>query len=164
MDVTEGVNSYGTLDEFKEYLKGRYGSEVVNTVPSRAALLITAARELDLLICGSKPATATQAMLFPVAGGCGCIPRAVKVAQFEIAINLATIGGVPGSIASESSGQEVTEIKAGSVGLKFGSSSTKSVSRAKGNPLLTDNVKALLSPYGLCDTGGGTTIVKVYRG
>jgi hypothetical protein len=155
--IIVGQNSYVSVADFNDYMSGRFGADAIGAVTDVTALIATAARELDLMICGSVKATADQKMLFPILGGGGVIPDNVKAAQCELAIAIAEAGGVPGAAVA---GQTVTEIKAGSVGLKFGSADVESGS----NRIHTDTVKALLAPYGLCKSGNKSRVIPVVRG
>jgi len=151
MTITVGENSYVTIQEADDYFADKYGYDKWSTEPNKEGALISAAQQLDIRCTWfDSPVAADQAMAFPRTPGANPTPQNIKDAQCEIAYRIVDTGST-----QTNSGDPLTELKAGSVTLKFKASSSS-------NPLINDLTSNLLSPYGLC-SGGSTKLIPIER-
>ncbi|RLC88516.1 MAG: hypothetical protein DRJ03_02595 [Chloroflexi bacterium] len=152
--ITVGVDTYVTVLEADTYFAARYGYEswALLDEPTKEKALISAAQQLDLQCAwyGSR-VDDEQLLAFPRTPDADPVPQAIKDAQCEIAFAITTTGST-----STDGGDPLTELKAGSVTLKFEASST-------GNPLISNMTSSMLAPYGLCGGSGSTKLVPMER-
>jgi len=149
MTITVGTDTYVTVVEADAYLAVRYGYETWALLdePTKEKSLVSAAQQLDLLCVWYGDACEDdQVLAFPRTADCPDTPIAIKNAQCEIAYAINNAGST-----STDGGDPLTELKAGSVTLKFDAGSTA-------NPIVSDLTRDMLKPYGLC-SGGSTSIV-----
>ena len=146
--------SYNTVAEADAYFSAGYGYDkwpgLDNAAKQQA--LDSAQRQLDVSCTwyGDK-CDSSQDNAFPRTPDCPNVPADVKAAECEIAYNIVSTGST-----STGSGAQLTEIKAGSVGLKFEAG-------AAGNPLVNTLTTKLLLPYGMCSGSGTTTVIPIVR-
>ena len=155
MTATVGTNSYVNESEADTYFADKFGYDNWGTATSanKNASLVSATQQLDLLCSWYGYKTDTDQLLaFPRLPDADPVPQAVKDAQCEIAYGIITSGST-----SIEGGDPLTELKAGSVTLKFDAGSTP-------NPIINDLATKLLSQYGLCSGTGSTKIVQMVRG
>jgi len=149
---------YNSIADANAYFAARYGfnkwgalSDVV-----KESALVSANQILDSLCVWTGYKTSeSQEFAFP-RNGETVAPDAVLFSECEIAYLI-----IDNESVSTDSGDSVSELKAGSVSLKF-----NAISKA-GNPLVNGLVKTLLSPLGVCDFNLGTGASKtipIYRG
>jgi hypothetical protein len=152
MTAVIGTNSYVNVIEATAYFADKYGYTLWAGESDKDGALVSACQQLDNMCdwYGSKVSD-SQALAFPRTPDANPIPQVIKDAQCEIAYNIVSTGSV-----STDGGDPLTELKAGSVQLKFDAKST-------GNPLVNDLISRLLAPYGLCAGGGGTTLISIKR-
>ncbi len=152
MTIEVGTNSYVTVVEADAYFAAGYDFPKWDSEPNKEGALVSAAQQLDVqCIWAGDPCDADQAMSFPRTPDCPEIPQNIKNAQCEIAYRIVDTGST-----QTDTGDPLTEIKAGSVTIKFKASSP-------GNPLINTLTNKLLSGYGLCSGSGSTTIVPIVR-
>ncbi len=151
MAVIVGTNSYITVAEADAYFAERYGYDKWDLEPDKEGALISATQNLDMMCTwlGTK-CDDSQALAFPRTPDCPEVPQDIMDAQCEVAYNIVNQGSV-----SQDAGDPLTELKAGSVTLKFEASSPN-------NPLRSGLVDNLISGYGLCG-GGSTRIIPMER-
>ena len=134
--ITPGVDTYVTVIEADSYFLARYGYEswdaLTDTVKEQA--LVSAFSQMNAMC------TWFVTLASPY-------PQGIKDAQCEIAYAITVTGST-----STDAGDPLSELKAGSVTLKFEAGSS-------GNPLVNDLTEQLLSEYGLCSGSGGTSII-----
>ncbi len=138
--ITVGENSYVTVLEADAYFSARYGYE-------SWALLTETVKEQALVSAFSQ----MNAMCKWYTDFEDPYPQSLKDAQCEIAFAVTVTGST-----STDAGDPLTELKAGSVTLKFQPGSS-------GNPLVNDLTSQLLSEYGLCGGSGSTKLVPIWR-
>jgi hypothetical protein len=154
MTLVVDTNTYGTLVESETYCSERYGygSWAALTDAIKEQALISATQQLDVYCTWyGYLSDIDQALAFPRVPDSDPTPDNIKNAQFEIAYAIT----VAGSTATDG-GDPLTELKAGSVTLKFDAKSTS-------NPLINDLTTKLLSQYGMCGGSGSTKIVPILR-
>lgn len=148
MALIVGTNSYGSVAEADAYFADRLGYDKWAAYTSKDAALISAAQHEDLMCSWYElPCSSSQAMAFPRHPDCPNVPDNIKYAQFEIAYQMVDRGS---SLVTHE--DALTELKADVITLKFKATSPK-------NPLKTDLIMGLLSPYGLCSGGSGATSI-----
>jgi len=148
--IVVGTNSYVTAAECTTYAADRYGYGAWATETNKEEALISATQQLDVLCdwYGTKSDT-DQTLEFPRNSvDADPVPQAVKDAQCEIAFAIVTTGAVV-TVADDA----LTELKAGSVTMKFKATSPN-------NPLINDLVTKLMTPYGRCGGGGSIPLVR----
>jgi len=138
--ITVGVDTYVTVLEADAYFSARYGYE-------SWALLAETIKEQALVSAFSQ----MNAMCRWFEDMSDPYPQDVKDAQCEIAYAITVTGST-----STDGGDPLTELKAGSVTLKFEAGSTN-------NPLVSDLTSSLLADYGLCSGSGSTKLVPIWR-
>lgn len=152
MALTVGVNTYVTEAEADAYFASRYGYDAWASETNKEGALISAAAALDVMcIWEGEKTDPDQDMAFPRNGDTE-IPQGVKDAQCEIAYSMVAAGSTV--VAPD---DVLTELTAGDVTLKF---------KGDVNPtggIITDYGKRLLSQYGSCSFGSGTTIIPIGR-
>lgn len=152
MTITVGTNTYVTVLEADTYYAARMGYEswALLDEPAKEKSLVSATQQLDLQCRWyGERSDSSQALAFPRTPDADPTPQAIKDAQCEIAFNISVTGS-----ASTDGGDPLTELKAGSVTLKFEAG-------AADNPIVNDLTTKLLAPYGLCSGTGGTTIIPI---
>lgn len=148
-----GENTYGTEAEADSYFADRYGYDKWATESNKSGALVSATQILDLMAeWYYEKCDPEQLLEFPRTNDCPNIPTDIKNAQFEIAYQVIDRGSA--IYVQEDS---ITELKAGSVTLKFKATSSK-------NPFKTDLVISLISPYGLVLSAGPTQIIPMEWG
>lgn len=166
MALAVGVNSYVTVAEADTYFLDRYGydlwSPLSNTAKEQA--LVSACLQMDAM-CEwyGYPTDPDQELAFPRDGET-TVPDAVKNAQCEIAYMIVVKGSSLSEISVGAAENPLSELKAGSVGLKFDTSKNTNITEA---PLVSAYTSALLAPYGDCamlNAGGrGAKVICVQR-
>lgn len=149
---------YNTVPAADTYFSERYGYLKWASLsdPIKTTALVSANQVLDLLCTWDGYKTdPDQENEFPRDGETEA-PDDVKTAELEIAYLIVDTNSV-----ETDAGDSLTELKAGSVNLKF-----RATSKA-GNPLVNEITKKLLGPLGQCDFNmgsGSTTLIPSYRG
>jgi len=137
MPITPGVNTYVTVQEADDYFLARYGYE-------SWALLDELVKEQALVSAFSQMNAMCKWYTVPT----DPYPQGMKDAQCEIAYAITVTGST-----STDAGDPLSELKAGSVTLKFEAGSGS-------NPLVNDITSQLLAEYGMCSaSSGGTSII-----
>ncbi len=135
-DLVVGTDTYVTIPEADTYFIARYGYE-------SWALLDESSKQQALASAFTQMNAMCSWFTAPIAP----YPQGFKDAQCEIAFAITATGST-----STDGGDPLTELKAGSVTLKFEAGSSD-------NPLISDLTSQLLAEYGLCSSGGGTSII-----
>jgi len=149
---------YNLIADANAYFAARYGFNKWGALSDavKESALVSANQILDSLCVWTGYKTSeNQEFAFP-RNGESVVPDAVLFSECEIAYLI-----IDNESVSTDSGDSVSELKAGSVSLKF-----NAISKA-GNPLVNGLVKTLLSPLGVCDFNLGTGASKtipIYRG
>lgn len=149
MAITVGTDTYGTVAEADTYFAARFGFDkwIPLTELEKEKYLVSAAQQEDVLcLWYGEKSDEDQLLAFPRTPDADPTPLDIKHAQFEIAYAIVDTNSV-----STDGGDPLTELKAGSVTLKFDPSAT-------GNPLVNDLASSLLSAYGICGSGSTTII------
>ncbi len=150
MTIIVDENSYVDVVEADTYFSERFGYDLWDgqTEEIKEQLLISATQQLDLQCSwyGSK-SDPDQDLDFPRIPDADPTPKAIKNAECEMAYAVLSTGST-----STDGGDALTELKAGSVTLKFDAGTT-------GNALVSESTAKMLSPYGLCSGSGGTSII-----
>jgi len=150
MAVTINTDSYITVAEADLYFLNKVNADVWDALDPamKEKLLISGAQQLDIMcLWNGKKISSTQAMEFPRTHA-DPVPVSIKNAQAEIALIMSNQGSSSG--ASAGGGDPLTELKAGSVTLKF---DTSKASTTKSNPYATPLISRWLSAYGSCAFG-----------
>jgi len=140
MAIIVGTDTYVTVLEADAYFAARYGYD-------SWALLDEATKE-QALVSAFSQMNAMCAWYFDMFDP---YPQNIKDAQCEIAFAITVTGST-----STDGGDPLTELKAGSVTLKFDAGSS-------GNPLVNDLTSSLLADYGMCSGSGSTKLVPMER-
>lgn len=143
-----GTNSYVTEAEATAYFSDKYGYSKWTTESNKDKALISARQQLDLL-CNwyGEKSEPDQVPEFPNTY-ISPTPQDIKDAQCEIAYAIVDTESV-----STDADDALTELKAGSVNMKFKATAVR-------NPLVNDLVMKLVAPYGSCSTGGAIDVVR----
>lgn len=151
MTLAVGTNSYVTVAEADAYFTDRFGYDKWASETAQEAALVSAAQQLDLLcIWYGYLVDDEQLLAFPRNPDADPVPQDVKDAQCEIAYAIVDTGST-----STSADDALSELKAGSVTLKFDANSA-----TEDNPLINSLTIKLLSPYGLCYGAGKVPMVQ----
>ena len=145
--------SYNTIVEADAYFLAGYGYTKWDalTDPTKQQALESAQQQLDnMCIWYGEPTEEDQDNAFPRDGDTE-VPEDVKTAELEIAYAIVDTGST-----STDSGDPLSELKAGSVTLKFDAG-------ASSNPLINDLTDKLLTQYGICGGSGSTKLVPMER-
>jgi len=140
MTITVGTDTYVTVLEADAYFSVRYGYEswALLDEPTKEKALVSAFSQMNAMC---KWYTEYE----------DPYPQGIKDAQCEIAFAITTTGST-----STEGGDDLEELKAGSVTLKFKATSTD-------NPLVNDLTSSLLAEYGMCSGTGGTRQIPIGR-
>ncbi len=135
-DLVIGTDTYVTIVEADSYFVSRYGYEswMLLDESSKQQALASAFSQMNAACTWFTDLTDPY-------------PQGLKDAQCEIAFAITVTGST-----SSDGGDPLTELKAGSVTLKFEAGSSD-------NPLVSDLTSQLLSEYGICSSSGGTSII-----
>jgi hypothetical protein len=156
MTITPNTDTYGTVAEADAYFLAGYGYTKWDGLdePTKEQLLRSAVQHEDLLCdwYGNK-SDSDQLLEFPrnyVTNEVDAdpTPQAIKNAQFEIAYAIIDTGST-----TTDGGDPLTELKAGSVTMKFNATSTS-------NPIVNSLTLQLLEPYGACSGTGNITLIR----
>ena len=154
MAITVGTNSYLTEEDATLYFADKFGYDKWSGEANKPGALISATQQLDLL-CNwhGLKSDSDQNLEFPrsyvtLEVDSDPVPQAVKDAQCEIAYSIVDTASVSTDIDDS-----LTELKAGSVNMKFKATAAR-------NPLINDLVVKLLAPYGSCSFGGAVDVVR----
>lgn len=152
MAAIVGTNSYVDVVAADVYFSDKFGFGLWVDGVDKDGALISAAQVLDHS-CNwyGYPCVADQPLSFPRTPDCPVVPDSVMYAQCEIAYLIVSTGST-----TQDGGDALTELKAGSVTLKFKATSIS-------NPLGSALIAALLSPFGLCKGSGSTSFVALAR-
>ena len=154
MALTPDTDTYLTVAEADTYFSARYGydSWALLDNPTKEKALISATQQLDLLCTwNGYKSDSDQQLEFPRSGtslDADPTPQAIKDAECEIAFLITTEESV-----STDGGDALTELKAGSVTMKFKATTT-------GNPIVNDLTVKLIAPYGSCMGAGSIALVR----
>ncbi len=152
MSLVVGTNSYIDSADADAYFADLYGYDKWTSEANKDKALISAAQHLDLMCSwyGIEAVTG-QDMAFPRTPDADPVPQAIIDAQCEIAYLMVDQGS-----SVSTTDDALTELKAGSVTMKFKATSPD-------NPFKTDHVLSMITPYGLCGGSGGTQLVPMER-
>jgi len=154
MTITVGTDTYISVTDADDYFSSRYGYDswalLDNTNKEKA--LVSATQHLDLLCnwYGYK-SDSDQDLEFPRSSSsidADPTPQDIKDAECEIAFAITSTGSTV-----TDGGDALTELKAGSVTMKFKATSTS-------NPIVNDLTLKLLAPYGSCSGGGAMNVIR----
>lgn len=154
MTAIVGTNSYVDVAEAGAYFADTYDADKWEAETNKDGALVSAAQQLDLM-CEwfGYPSADDQTLAFPRLPDADPVPQAIKDAQCQIALNISQTKST-----STDSGDPLSEMKAGSVTMKWEVSAG-----ASSNPLTNDQIQGLLKPYGFCQGGGSTTLTPILR-
>jgi len=138
--ITPGVDTYITVLEADAYFLARYGYEswVLLDEAVKEQALVSAFSQMNAMCTWYEELTDPY-------------PQGLKDSQCEIAFAITVTGST-----STDAGDPLSELKAGSVTLKFEAGSS-------GNPLVNDLTSQLLAEYGMCNSSSSTKLIPMER-